>query len=127
MLLNDAQIERYSRQLILPEVGSAGQQRLQRASVLVTRCAAGAVATRYLVAAGVGRLLILTGDQDAKGAWGHLSPPIEALNPETTVTPITPATVSHFACNVIIDGSHDDAVHQQLNRIAYARRIPRSR
>jgi hypothetical protein len=53
--LDDEQIERYSRQLILPEVGPGGQERLAAARIAVI--GAGVAAERavaYLAAAGVG-------------------------------------------------------------------------
>jgi len=56
-MLADAQIERYSRQIILPRFGGRGQERLLAASVAiigVDRHAA--IAAHYLAAAGVGRL-----------------------------------------------------------------------
>ena len=57
MGLTDAQIERYSRQIILPELGGVGQAKLLAAHVAV--CGDDAVArwaSLYLAAAGVGRL-----------------------------------------------------------------------
>ncbi len=57
MRLDDAQVERYSRQIVLPEVGPEGQLRLLGAAVGVV--GAGPAAERvvaYLAAAGVGRV-----------------------------------------------------------------------
>jgi molybdopterin-synthase adenylyltransferase len=54
-MLNEAQIQRYSRQLLLPEVGGAGQERLLAARVAVrARGEAAETLGRYLEAAGVG-------------------------------------------------------------------------
>ena len=64
MSLSKAQIARYSRQLILPELGVRGQERLRRASVLIIGAGGlGSPAAFYLAAAGVGTLGIL--DHDA--------------------------------------------------------------
>jgi len=60
--LSDAAIERYSRQIIVPEIGARGQLRLLDARVLVagTGDAVAAVVT-LLARAGVGTLLALDG------------------------------------------------------------------
>ncbi len=54
---------RYHRQAILPDIGSAGQQRLQAASVLLVGCGAlGCSIADTLARAGVGRLVIVDRD-----------------------------------------------------------------
>jgi adenylyltransferase/sulfurtransferase len=60
-MLSDAQIERYSRQIILPEIGARGQERLLSTSVAVlTTEPADSFLVRYLVAAGIGRMAAWT-------------------------------------------------------------------
>jgi molybdopterin/thiamine biosynthesis adenylyltransferase/rhodanese-related sulfurtransferase/molybdopterin converting factor small subunit len=61
--LSNDEIARYSRHLIMPEVGMDGQQRLKAASVLMIGTGGlGAPTGMYLAAAGVGRLGILDFD-----------------------------------------------------------------
>ncbi len=61
--LTDAEIERYSRQLVLPEWGAAAQLALTEASVLVIGAGAlGSPVALYLVGAGVGRIGIVDDD-----------------------------------------------------------------
>lgn len=55
--------ERYARQLILPEIGPDGQERLRAAAVLVIGAGGlGSPALLYLTAAGVGRIGIVEDD-----------------------------------------------------------------
>jgi adenylyltransferase/sulfurtransferase len=61
--LSNDEIARYSRHLIMPEVGMRGQQRLKAASVLMIGTGGlGAPLGMYLAAAGVGRLGIVDFD-----------------------------------------------------------------
>ncbi|HWT02229.1 MAG TPA: molybdopterin-synthase adenylyltransferase MoeB [Pyrinomonadaceae bacterium] len=61
--LSNDEIARYSRHLIMPEVGMEGQRRLKAASVLMIGTGGlGAPTGMYLAAAGVGRLGILDFD-----------------------------------------------------------------
>src|SRR5512137_266195 len=59
----DEQIRRYSRQIILPEVGGKGQKKLLASRVLVIGAGGlGSSAIPYLAAAGVGTLGIIDSD-----------------------------------------------------------------
>jgi len=63
MTINDEQVERYARHILLPEIGGAGQKKIQRAKVLIV--GAGGLGTpviQYLAAAGVGTIGIIDDD-----------------------------------------------------------------
>ncbi|MBG91186.1 MAG: adenylyltransferase [Actinobacteria bacterium] len=64
MNLNESQIERYSRHIILQQVGGPGQEKLMNAKVLVIGTGGlGAPAAFYLGAAGIGTIGLIDGDQ----------------------------------------------------------------
>ncbi|MCR4418970.1 MAG: HesA/MoeB/ThiF family protein [Clostridia bacterium] len=108
--LTPEQQARYSRQLVLPEVGEAGQEKLRRARVLIVGAGGlGSPAALYLAAAGVGTLGLVDADRvelsnlqrQVLHATGRIGRPkalsakeaVEALNPEVRVEP-HPLTLS---------------------------------
>ena len=61
--LSQAEVERYSRQLVLPEMGPKGQQKLKASSALIVGAGGlGIPALVYLAAAGVGRIGVVDDD-----------------------------------------------------------------
>jgi len=61
---SDDDIERYSRHILLPEIGGIGQAKLARASVLVVGAGGlGSPVLLYLAAAGVGRITVVDDDK----------------------------------------------------------------
>jgi molybdopterin/thiamine biosynthesis adenylyltransferase len=63
MTLSDSELDRYSRQLVLPEWSGAAQERLRSASVIVVGLGAlGSPVALYLAAAGVGHLGVVDED-----------------------------------------------------------------
>ena len=64
MKLTDDQIERYSRQIILPDVGGKGQEKLLNAKALIIGTGGlGSPCSFYLAAAGVGRIGLVDSDK----------------------------------------------------------------
>ena len=99
----DEQIERYSRHIILPEVGGSGQQKMLEAKVLLLGAGGlGSPAAYYLAAAGIGNLGIVDFDRvDLSNLQRQIihsterigmlktesaKKTIEALNPDVEVT-----------------------------------------
>lgn len=61
--LSEEEARRYDRQIILPQVGSEGQKKLKKASVLIVGAGGlGASAALYLVGAGIGKIGIMDAD-----------------------------------------------------------------
>lgn len=99
-------MNRYARQMILPEVGAQGQAKLTAAHVLVVGAGGlGVPVLQYLGGAGVGRITLVDGDRiavhnlhrqplyrmDQVGAYKAeaAAMALAALNPEVTVVPVT--------------------------------------
>jgi adenylyltransferase/sulfurtransferase len=83
-LLTDEQIERYSRQIILPEVGGRGQERLLAANLtLMAEVEDLTPALNYLAGAGIGTIGL---DCPASGGAGdRLAAQAMELNPDVRV------------------------------------------
>lgn len=141
-MLTDTQIDRYSRHIILQEVGGLGQERLLASSVLVVGAGGlGAPLLLYLAAAGVGRIGIV--DDDAvdlsnlqrqvvhdSAAVGRpkvdsAAERLRALNPDVVVEVwpfrLTPANVADLIAryDVVADGSDNFATRFLLNDACY--------
>jgi ThiF family protein len=100
-MLDDEQIERYSRQLILQEVGPRGQERLGTARIAVvgTGIAAERVVA-YLAAAGVGTI----------AADPALAAAVDPAQPDCTfVTLAAPGAAGETAAVVVVASSADTA------------------
>ena len=128
MNFTEEQIERYSRHIILPEVGGKGQKKIRESRVLVIGAGGlGSPAAYYLAAAGVGTLGIIDGDvvdlSNLQRQIIHQTPDIgkpkvisakekiEALNPDVEVKAYQALLTSQNALDlfreydVILDGT----------------------
>lgn len=103
MRLDDERIERYSRQLILQEVGPRGQERLlaSRVAVAGTDVAAARVVA-YLAAAGVGAIV----------ADPVLHAAVDPAQPDCTLLPLPAAPSAVDA--VVVSGETPDATAATL-------------
>ncbi len=63
-MLTEAERKRYDRQIMIPEIGEAGQEKLKAARVMIAGAGGlGSPLALYLAAAGLGRLLIVDHDR----------------------------------------------------------------
>src|SRR5690554_2171391 len=130
--------ERYSRHMLLPEIGLEGQQRLQAARVLLLGAGGlGSPAAWYLAAAGVGTLRIADPDVvDRSNLHRQIlhteasigTPKVEsatdrltALNPRTRIEAVQELVTSDNVerlladVDVVIDGADNFAIRYLLN------------
>ena len=100
-LLTDAQIERYSRQIILPEVGGRGQERLLAARLTVLAEIDDLTpALNYLVGAGVGSIRL---DSPAGSeAIGRVASEMRELNPDVRVEAAAPGSASDETLLILV-------------------------
>ena len=120
-VLSPEQRARYSRHLLIPEVGEAGQQRLLDARVLLVGAGGlGSPASLYLAAAGVGTLGIVDADvvdesnlqRQIVHSTDRLGEPkvesakrtLEALNPDVHVVPYQERLTSENVDRILGDG-----------------------
>lgn len=138
---------RYSRHLILPEVGEAGQQKLKAASVLIVGAGGlGSPTAYYLAAAGIGTIGIADFDHvelvnlqrqiiHGTSDIGHLkvdsaAEKMQALNPLVKIEKISEHLSSENALQVInnfgviIDGSDNFPTRYLLNDACVLSRKP---
>jgi len=147
-VLSSEQRARYSRHLLIPEVGEEGQQRLLDARVLLVGAGGlGSPASLYLAAAGVGTLGIVDADvvdksnlqrqivhsTDSLGEPKVLSAKrtIEALNPDVLVRPfeerLTSENIDRIlgeGWDVIVDGADNFPTRYLVNDASVWHGIP---
>lgn len=147
MDLDDELLLRYSRHILLPQIGVAGQARICQASVLVVGAGGlGCPVALYLGASGVGRLTIADGDvvdlTNLQRQIGHatasvgknkaesLAASVRAINPEISVHIVAGRLEGHVlreavkAVDLVIDASDNFATRHAVNRACVAARKP---
>ena len=145
--MDDPSLLRYSRHLLLEEIGIAGQERYGRARVLLVGAGGlGSPAASYLVAAGIGRLVLLdhdrvdltnlqrqvlhTTDRIGQPKAASAAQALRALNPDVAIDAramrATPENLGPLVADadVVVDCSDNRATRYALNRACVAARRP---
>ena len=145
--LGDEQLLRYNRQIMLPEIGVEGQERLWTSRVLLVGLGGlGSPIAMYLAASGVGHLVLV--DHDAVDlsnlqrqivhTTASLGEPkvrsaartLAALNPEVRVDAVTRALSGESlrrevaAADVVVEATDNLEARRALNRACVAARRP---
>jgi molybdopterin/thiamine biosynthesis adenylyltransferase/rhodanese-related sulfurtransferase len=146
--LDEAQRERYSRHVLIPEVGLAGQRRLLESRVLVVGAGGlGSPALLYLAAAGVGRLGFVDDDvvdasnlqrqvlhstaalgepkvDSATRRIRELNPDVEPVAYSDRLTPETVDRILADGWDVILDGADNFPTRYLLNDASVWHGVP---
>ncbi|MFB2939288.1 ThiF family adenylyltransferase [Aerosakkonemataceae cyanobacterium BLCC-F154] len=145
--LTPTEIERYHRQMMLPNFGEVGQRKLRQATVLVTGVGGlGGTAALYLAVAGVGRLvlvrggdlrqddmnrqILMTDDWVGKPRVFKAKETLSAINPDVEIEAIpeyvTPSNVDSLVlqADVALDCAHNFEERDLLNAACVRWRKP---
>lgn len=146
-MLNDEELLRYSRQILLPNFDIEGQARLKSAHVLVVGAGGlGCPVALYLGAAGVGQLTVADDDQIelanlqrqiafgqselGQRKAGQLADRVRQINPDITVQAIDARLQNNeleeqvSAASLVVDCSDSFATRFALNRACVAAQVP---
>ncbi|SFV10271.1 HesA/MoeB/ThiF family protein [Pseudoduganella namucuonensis] len=145
--MDDNQLLRYSRHILLDEIGIEGQQKLLDARVLVIGAGGlGSPAAMYLASAGVGRLTLVDNDTvDLTNLQRQIAHNMErvgqpkALSARATLAAINPTIVIEAlveradearlseliaGADVVLDCTDNFATRHAVNRACVARQVP---
>jgi molybdopterin-synthase adenylyltransferase len=145
--MNDEQLLRYSRHILLDEIGIDGQQQLLASHVLIIGAGGlGCPVALYLGSAGVGRITIVDDDRvDATNLQRQIAhstarigllkvdsvrEAVAAINPDVTVVPVAERAdderldVLVRQADVVLDCSDNFATRHAINRACVKQRKP---
>jgi len=145
--MDDNQLLRYSRHILLPQIGIEGQEKLLGAHALIIGAGGlGSPAALYLAASGVGRITICDGDSvdltNLQRQIAHFTHSLgtnkatsaqrtlNAINPEINITAIPQrvegAELNHLIAqsDVVLDASDNFATRHAVNRACVAHGKP---
>jgi adenylyltransferase/sulfurtransferase len=144
--LADAQLLRYSRQIMLPEIEIEGQTRLLQSRVLIVGLGAlGSPVSMYLAASGIGELVLLDHDEvelsNLQRQIVHSSASVgldkvqsarrtlEALNPEVSIVGVSRLfdedTLQEVGrVDAVVDATDNFAARFAINKACFRARTP---
>lgn len=145
--LTPTELQRYERQILIPQIGRIGQQRLKKAEIAIAGAGGlGSPVAMYLAAAGVGHLRLIDCDTVETGNLNRQllhwqkdvgRPKTEsALNKLTRINPHIHVEVRNTkidaynaselvaGCNAVVDALDNMATRYIVNQAAVTRRIP---
>jgi len=145
--MNDEQLLRYSRHILLPEIGVEGQEKLLASSALVIGAGGlGSPAALYIAAAGLGTIILADGDavdltnlqRQILHTTGSIGKPKAAsgrealakINPEVNVVPLQRRLEGEeldrlvAGASVVLDCSDNFATRHAVNRACVRHRRP---
>ncbi len=145
--MNDDELLRYSRHILLQEVGIEGQERIRAASALVIGAGGlGSPASYYLASAGIGKLTLVDGDAvdltNLQRQILHTSERIgvnkavsglqtlAALNPQVSIVPVTERVRGPVLdalvtdADVVLDCTDNFVTRYAINRACVSQRKP---
>ena len=146
--MNDEQLLRYSRQIMLPNMDIAGQQRLLDASVLIVGMGGlGSPVAMYLAAAGVGKLVLVdddgvelsnlqrqiahTTDRIGQSKVASAQQTLQALNPDVQIETLTTRLDAQTlqaqidrGVDLVVDACDNFATRFMINRACVQNKLP---
>ncbi len=146
--LSDTQLNRYSRHILLPEVGEKGQKQLLEGRVLLLGAGGlGSPAALYLAAAGVGKLGIVDNDavdvsnlqrqvmhgedrvgtskvESARKTLSNLNPDVEIVTFDERLTSANVDRIFDHGWDVIVDGLDNFPTRYLVNDASVWKDIP---
>lgn len=145
--MNDSQLLRYSRHILLPQIEYDGQEKLTQSHVLIVGAGGlGSPVALYLAASGVGKLTICDFDQvdltNLQRQIIHTTQSVginKAVSAQQTIYEINPEVVVETvqqkssperfaaliaAADVVVDCSDNFATRYTLNRLCFAAKKP---
>jgi molybdopterin-synthase adenylyltransferase len=147
MEFSQEELIRYNRQILIPDIGEAGQKKIKEAKVFVAGIGGlGSISSYYLTAAGIGYLKIVDKDKveysnlnrqilhwsDNVGEWKSESGlrKLKSLNPHCSIEAIQEEITGQNCaeligdCSIIVDAMDNMKARRILNAVSIQKRIP---